>query len=321
MDSFFEYRNCPGCGRDDFGVLFESNLKPCGLNGLYDYRMDKHDPDEFEEGYLVPGKEWGRHVRCNNCGLVYMNPIEQVCRTNEYYANAGNNHASTVKNSYLKTAESQVRLIQRYVQGERLLDIGCAQGFFLFMASRAGYTVKGVELSHDAAAYAREEFALDVEVKPFEALEFREDHFDVVTLWQTLEHLSDPLAVLERVNGILRPGGMVVVSTPDIEAVPARILGRRWWDIKRLHVNQFSTRTLASILRNAGFRDVESTSYKGFVSVSILLTMLLKYLNIYERSKPLLNSGSPLGRGMDKMMLAYPSGVNHCVVVGFKQPD
>jgi len=318
MDSAIEYRNCPCCRHDDFEVVFESNMKAYDFNVLYNYKMEEPDLLEEAEGYLVPGKEWGRHVRCSNCGLVYMNPIEAVRRTNEYYSSSRNNHASTIRNSYLRTAESQVHLIQRYSQGTRLLDIGCAQGFFLFCACKAGYTAKGVEVSQDAAEYARSEFGLDVVTKPFEELEFPQDHFDIVTLWQTLEHLPYPLMTLNEVHRILKPGGLVVVSTPNIEALPARVLGKRWWDVKRLHVNQFSTTTLVDILARGGFRDMSAASYRGFVSLSILLTMLLKYLSTYKHSKALLNSGSPLGKAMDKMMLAYPSGVNHCVVLGFK---
>lgn len=318
MNSCLEYRSCPSCGQEDSEVLFESNMKPYCFNVLYDYRMEGYDSQEVAEGYLVPGKEWGRHVKCKNCGLVYMNPIEQVSRTNEYYSKATNNHASTIRDSYLRTAESQVRLIQKHATGTRLLDIGCAQGFFLYSASKAGYMVKGVELSEDAAEYGKKEFGLDIEVKPFEELRFPEDHFDVVTLWQTLEHVAHPLVILREVHRILKPGGLVAVSTPNIDGVPARILGKKWWDIKRLHVNQFSTSTLADVMRNSGFRDTFAASYKGFVSLSILLTMLLKYLDVYEQSKGVLNSGSPVGKVTDKIMLRYRSGANHCVVLGFK---
>lgn len=319
MDSLFDYRKCPACGQDDFMVLFESNMKPHCFNVIYDYEMDEPVAHEEVEGYLVPGKEWGRHVKCKHCGLVYMNPIEQLSRTHEYYAKAKNNHAPTIRDSYLRTADSQVRLIQKYSKGTRLLDIGCAQGFFLFSASKAGYTAKGVELSQDAAEYARKEFGLDVVTNSFEELEFPQDHFDIVTLWQTLEHLPHPLMTLNEVYRILKPGGLVAVSTPNIEALPARVLGKRWWDVKRLHINQFSTTTLIDVLKNSGFRNTSAASYRGFVSMSILLTMLLKYLDVYEGSKALFNSGSPLGKIMDKMMLAYPSGINHCVVVGFKE--
>jgi 2-polyprenyl-3-methyl-5-hydroxy-6-metoxy-1,4-benzoquinol methylase len=318
MDSIFEYRNCPVCGQNDFEVLFESNMKPDDFNVLFDYSMEGHDSREGVEGYLVPGKEWGRHVRCKNCNLIYMNPMEKVSKTNEYYSKAKNTHAPTIRECYLRTAKSQVRLIQKYAGGTNLLDIGCAQGFFLFSASKAGYTTKGIEISQDAVAYAIKEFGLDVEAKPFEELRFPENHFDVVTLWQVLEHVPYPLMMLKEVHRILKPGGLVVASTPNIGGIPAKILKKRWWDIKRLHLNQFTTETLANILQNAGFKNMSAVSYRGFVSLSILLTMTLKYLDAYERLKALFNPDHILGKMLNKIMLIYPSGLNHCVVLGFK---
>lgn len=319
MDSPFEYRHCPNCGQKDFEVLFESNMEPDDFNVLFDYSMEEYDCQEGEEGYLVPGKEWGRHVKCTNCHLVYVNPIEKVSKTNEYYFKATNTQAPTIRECYLKTAKCQVRLIQEYTSGTNLLDIGCAQGFFLFSASQAGYTTKGIEISQDAAEYARREFGLDIEAKPFEELRFPENHFDVVTLWQVLEHVPYPLAILKEVNRILKPRGLVVVSAPNIGGIPARILGKRWWDIKRLHINQFSTRTLTEILENAGFKNISSASYRGYVSLSILLTMMLKYVNAYERLKAVFNPHFILGKALNKTMLIYWSRLNHCVVLGFKQ--
>jgi 2-polyprenyl-3-methyl-5-hydroxy-6-metoxy-1,4-benzoquinol methylase len=318
MDLLFEYRNCPGCGQNDFEVLFESNMKPDDFNVLFDYSMEEYDSQEGVEGYLLPGKERGRHVKCKNCHLIYVNPMEKVSKTNEYYFKAKNTHAPTIRESYLRTAKSQVRLIQKYASGTNLLDIGCAQGFFLFSASKAGYTTKGIEISQDAAEYARMEFGLDVEAKPFEELRFADNHFDVVTLWQVLEHVPYPIMILEEVHRILKPGGLLVVSTPNIEGIPAKILRKRWWDIKRLHINQFTTKTLTDILQNGGFKNISSVSYRGFVSLSILLTMMLKYLDAYERLKALFNPNSILGKVLNKIMLIYSSRLNHCVVLGFK---
>jgi 2-polyprenyl-3-methyl-5-hydroxy-6-metoxy-1,4-benzoquinol methylase len=293
-------------------------MEPDDFNVLFDYSMEGHDSQEGEEGYLVPGKEWGRHVKCRNCHLIYMNPVEKVSKTNEYYFKAKNTHAPTIRESYLRTAKSQVHLVQEYASGTNLLDIGCAQGFFLFSAYQAGYTTKGIEISQDAAEYARREFGLDIEAKPFEELRFAENHFDVVTLWQVLEHVPYPLAVLQEVHRILKPGGLLAVSTPDIGGISARIFGKRWWDIKRLHVNQFTIKTLTDILQNAGFKNTSSVSYRGYVSLSILFTMMLKYLDAYERLKALFNPDSILGKILNKVMLIYPSRLNHCVVLGFK---
>jgi len=307
MDSLFEYRDCPCCGRNDSDVAFQSIMKPDDFDVLLDYSMEEYD-----------SREWGRYVKCRNCHLIYMNPLERASKTNEYYRRAKNTHAPIVRDSCLRTAQSQLRLIEKHAGGPDLLDIGCAQGFFLFNACKAGYTGKGVEMSQEAVEYARNEFGLDVEAQPFEELRFGATRFDVVTLWQVLEHVPYPLMMLREVHRILRPGGLVVVSTPNIGGIPAKILRKKWWDIKRLHINQFATKTLTHVLRNAGFRNISPVSFRGYVSLSVLLAMVIRYLDAYERVKFWFSPDSISGRILNSIVLAYSSKLNFATVIGFK---
>jgi 2-polyprenyl-3-methyl-5-hydroxy-6-metoxy-1,4-benzoquinol methylase len=306
VDSLFEYRNCPGCGQNDFEVLFESNMQ------------DGDFQEAVETVYMIPGDKYGRHVKCRSCHLIYVNPIEKASKINEAYSQRESADASIIRETRLSATESQVGLIKQYKNGTRLLDIGCGEGFFLFNASKAGYTTKGVELSQGAAEYARREFGLDVEAKPFEELRFPENHFDVITLWQVLEHVPYPRMILKEAHRILKPGGLLAMSTPDIGAVPARIFGKRWWNIRRLHINQFTGKTLMTILRRIGFKNMSSVSYRESISLLMLFIPILKYLKLYEPLKNLFHPSSVLGKVMDRMMLAYPSKLDNCTVIGFK---
>ena len=306
MDSRLEYRNCPGCGQDDFHVLFESNLEDRDFRG------------EVETIYMLWGERHGRHVKCKNCHLIYVNPIENGGDIDEAYCQMKSADAAIIRDSRLRATESQVRLVRKYNEGTHLLDIGCGEGFFLFNASRFGYTAKGVEPAQDAAAYARKEFGLDIEAKPFEALQFPESQFDVVTLWQVLEHMPYPLMVLKEVHKILKPGGIAVITTPDIEGIPARILKMRWWCITRLHVNQFTAGTLMNILGNVGFKNISAVSYRESVSLLMLSIPILRYLRLYRPLRNLFSLNSSFGRIMNRIVLTYPSTLDYCTVVGFK---
>jgi len=306
MDSLFEHRNCPNCGENDFEVLFDSNIKRGDLQGGID------------TVYMLPGGKYGRHVKCRKCQLVYVNPIEKASRINDNYSEMENIDASIIRRSRLLATKSQVKLIKRYKSNTTLLDVGCGEGFFLFNASKAGYVTKGVELSRDAARYARKEFGMDVEAKPLEELQLVENHFDVVTLWVVLEHVPYPLPLLKEVHRMLKPGGLLAVSTPNVGSMLAKILGKRWWEIRRVHINQFTTKTLMDILLNAEFKNVSSVCYRETISLLYLFTPILKYLKVYEKVKTLLYPDSILGKIMNTIMVTYPSKLNYSTVIGFK---
>ncbi len=306
MDSPFEYRNCPNCGWDDATVMIDSNMGEADLK------------KGIKTVYMLWENTHGRYVKCKNCHLIYANPIEKASKINGDYSKMGNNDAPIIRGSRLRAAKSQLGLIRKHKDGKTLLDIGCGEGFFLFNATKAGYTTKGIEISQDAAEYAEREFGLDVEAKPFEELQFPDNYFDVVTLWQVLEHVPYPLIVLKEVRRILKPEGLLATSTPDIESILAKIFRRRWWNLRRLHINQFTTRTLTDMLKRAGFNNVFSTRYREYISISMLVIPLLKHLKMYERSKDQFNPGSNSGKIMNKLTLAYSSGLGNCTVIGFK---
>ena len=301
-----EYRKCPNCGKDDFDVLLESNMK------------DSDFLEAVDTVYMIPGGQYGRHVKCRNCHLVYVNPSEKASKINGAYFRMRNGDVSIIRKARLTASESQVRLIKRYGNGGRLLDIGCGEGFFLSSASRAGYVSKGIEIAQGAAEYARREFGLDVEAKPLEQLQFPQDYFDVVTLWQVLEHVPYPLKVLKEVHRILKPRGLLAASAPDIEGMMARIFRRKWWSLRRVHINQFTAKTLTDMLYHAGFNDLFSTNYKESISISMLIIPLLKRFRVYESAKGLFYPGAISGKIMNGLMLAYPSRLDSCTVIGFK---
>ncbi len=307
MDSLFEYRNCPNCGQDDFIILFDSNMV------LTDFQKG------IETVYMLPGDKYGRHVKCQRCQTVYTNPIKKKELINGDYSKLKSIDASIIREGRLYTTKSQVQLVRKHNNGATLLDVGCGEGFFLFNADNAGYRTKGIELSREAAAYGKKEFNLEIEAMAFEELNLPENYFDVVTMWQVLEHIPHPLETLKEAHRILKPGGLIAASTPDFGGIPSRILRRNWWNIRSLHINQFTTSTLIGILQNAGFRNVSSVSYRETISLLVLIIPILRHLKVYKPQNGLCHNGSIPGKIFNKMMLVYPSTLDNCTVIGFKE--
>jgi hypothetical protein len=130
MDSLFEYRNCPNCGKDDFTVLFESNMKEGDFQ------------EDIGTVYMLPGDKYGRHVKCRNCQLVYVNPIERAGKINENYSERKSGDAFIIQESRLHAAKSQVGLIKKYKNSTSLLDIGCGEGFSCLMPPKLDIPLK-----------------------------------------------------------------------------------------------------------------------------------------------------------------------------------
>jgi SAM-dependent methyltransferase len=138
-----------------------------------------------------------------------------------------------------------------------ILDIGCGIGLFLEEARRRGWEAQGVEVSSEAAGYAKEKLNLEVLVGRAEEVTFPRESVDVATLWHLLEHLEKPLTVLQGLQEALRPGGLLVVETPNARDPRG---GRRLWrgdGHPRFHRFMFTPRALRWALVQAGFSRIE----------------------------------------------------------------
>jgi 2-polyprenyl-3-methyl-5-hydroxy-6-metoxy-1,4-benzoquinol methylase len=129
------------------------------------------------------------------------------------------------------------------VDGARLLEVGSGRGMFLDRARRSGFDVTGVELSADAAAYARKTYDLTVYSEQLADAPL-DGKYDVVCAWDTVEHVPDPVEFWRTVVSLLAPDGVVLFSTPYFSSLPSRWLRSRWWTLKPAeHIWQFTPKT------------------------------------------------------------------------------
>jgi 2-polyprenyl-3-methyl-5-hydroxy-6-metoxy-1,4-benzoquinol methylase len=138
-----------------------------------------------------------------------------------------------------------------------LLEIGSGAGLFLKAADRDGWTVTGLELMTAGVEFARATLGLDVQEVAFEDANLPAAAYDVVALFEVIEHLSDPAGSLRRILSLLRPGGSVAISTPNISSLSHLALGRAWAVLSPAeHLSYFNETTLGALLRGAGYVNV-----------------------------------------------------------------
>lgn len=214
-------------------------------------------------------------VRCLACRLVFVRDAADPEALRALYDDGYFNDASTPGYDGYPEAETRKRhhfgtlldRLEEMIAPGALLEVGCAYGFFLDEARRRGWAVRGIEPSRVASAHARTELGLDVEPGPLAALRPGPASVDAVVMWDVIEHLPDPRQTLEAAWAALRPGGIIGMSTGDVESLSARIQGRDWslltppW-----HLFYFSRRTLTALLSDVGF-DVVHMDGDGVVGV------------------------------------------------------
>lgn len=237
-----------------------------------------------ERGYTVLHRK-GRFkaVKCSSCGLVYITPrrthqgILDLYGARYWRSDRAREYGYTDYLAdgelYLDTFRIRARVIDPYkpVPG-RILDVGCAAGFFLKVMAEKGWETHGLEISDPVARYAREALGLEgVRTGDTGLLsEMPRNYFDVVTLWDVVEHLEDPRATLRAVQPLLKDDGILVVETQNVDSTFAYFLGPRWHHYKyEEHLYHFSPVTLRRLLYQAGFHVVENTPRFGGKKVSI----------------------------------------------------
>ncbi|MCY3944693.1 MAG: class I SAM-dependent methyltransferase [Anaerolineaceae bacterium] len=234
-------------------------------------------------------------MRCQECGLVRVRSHPEQSELNalygeSYYRSRNSRHLGYTdyvadEANIRRTARRRLRQLQRHAVKGRLLDIGCATGFFLDEAQKAGWSVTGLDPSDFAVQYARNHFGLDVLHGTLENVNLPAQSFDLVTMWDVIEHVSDPAGCIRQVRRLLRDDGVLTLATPNVESIPARLAGRAWvgYKLSGEHVTFFSKRTLSQMLDSAGFTVLQTRHIGKHVSLALFRNRLGMYFPLMAR--------------------------------------
>ncbi len=240
-----EHACCNLCGADDAIERYPSTVQQ-GESG--DWRAFRCTHSGYGRHYAI--------VQCQKCGLVYTDP-----RPNNH--DIVDTYQSVEDPLYLEEREGRVLTFERHLRplerltgppdGRLLLDVGCYTGVFVEIAGQHGWDAWGLEPSQWAVAQAQAR-GLRVAQGTLDTASLPEAHFDVVTMWDVIEHLTDPRGALDQVYRLLKPGGLLVAHTIDVDSLFARLMGPRWPWLMEMHLYYFSQRSLRAMLEKCGFQ-------------------------------------------------------------------
>ncbi len=256
----------PACGPGEPQAIVISSCPMCG---------SERSAVAFEESpYSVR--------RCSSCGLGWVTPrlgedgLAEIYVDDSYWRSGspktlGYHDYRADEPLYLETFRRRLGFVLAHgPQGGRALDIGCAAGFCMQALRERGFEAHGVEVSETIARHASEHFGFaTVHVGTLQSASFAERSFDLITLWDVVEHVVDPRALLVQARELLAPGGLLVLETQNIDSAFARLLGSRWHHYKHAeHIYHFTPSTISELLQSAGLEVQTSTPRFGGKYVS-----------------------------------------------------
>ncbi len=258
---------CPLCGNASTAIVYPA-LK---------------EKEENTAAYApsASGREQGAIVRCLRCSVVYKDPFPPEKTLKEGYEESIDEQYLALLPERRATFAHELRFIERYKQGGRLLDVGCAEGTLLTLAREHGWHVTGVEPNKHFIRWAKKNYHLSILQGSVFNKKLKKNSFDVITLLDVIEHVSDPRRFLWRCHELLAPGGMLFISTPDIGSIIARLMRRRWFYILSIHVFYFTQQTLGRLLSQVSFQEVESCRYLLRTRLSYVAEKSRNYLGVF----------------------------------------
>jgi SAM-dependent methyltransferase len=257
---FQSFAACPACA----GTAIRDYQR-----GTYSGRLTQDEIKITDSQY---GKTWDLSI-CADCGHIFANP----CPSGQYLAALyGCVEDPLYEEESGGRSKNFLRILSRLEglvpQKGALFDVGAATGILLDLARRRGWEPAGIEPSSWAVEVAARKYRLDLVRGSLETAALPAGRYSAVTMIDFIEHTPLPFEALEKARLTLKPGGILVLVTPDIHSRAARIAGRRWWHLRPAHVAFFSRRSLTALLGRAGFTVIAEHRYAWTFSIHYLLS-------------------------------------------------
>lgn len=239
----FETVVCTICGSGKYSVIY-----------VADYNLEK-DKD-LAQKFRASGDELlvEQLVKCADCGLVFINPRLKSSLVTKGYEEGSDEVFVSQAPARERTFSKALKRIEKYIPHKgTVLDIGTAGGSFLAAAKKRGWKVSGCELNVWMAKWGNAHYALNIKQGTVFEQHYPAVSFDMVTLWDVIEHTPDPAKVVKECNRILKPRGLLVINYPDIGSWIAKLMGRKWLFLTSVHLYYFTRNTMHDLLERAGF--------------------------------------------------------------------
>ncbi len=303
FNMYLEWPKCDLCGQSDYEVIYEATFNEASFTD-----------DKFESfKYASADGSKGNIVKCRNCGLVYQVPRDNDVariyrRVNEdiFYTASKADRAATCERDVFKMEK-----VTGVSGGRKLIDIGCSYGLFLDAAKSRGWDVYGVELSDYQRGEAIKNHP-NVCGQELKDCGYPDNYFDVLTMFDVVEHLTSPSVFIKDAYRVVKPGGYFVACTPNIASIQTKLTGKYRLKFARMHFYYFTPKTLGAMCELDGFKVVKVEHHKRIIRPINAIAWMKKHPRVYKMMEVIF-AKTPLGN------LKWASGLSGNMVIYAKK--
>jgi 2-polyprenyl-3-methyl-5-hydroxy-6-metoxy-1,4-benzoquinol methylase len=235
---YFHLYQCKKCG----GVFIFPHLEFLAIQKYYPVSYEPHDPKRTKPS----------------------NARESITKHLRKYIYGPRTNPVAIKINAIRKLFSGIldrltyRSFPRPIDDGRLLDIGCGNGSYLALVKELGWSGYGIEPNIAAARHASKPLGLEVRRGNFETISYPEKHFDVITMWHSLEHFSNPQKIMAKVRKLLKDDGMLMIGIPNFSSLDRKLFKESWNGLEiPLHAWHFTPNSIQYLLKESGFEVIK----------------------------------------------------------------
>jgi 2-polyprenyl-3-methyl-5-hydroxy-6-metoxy-1,4-benzoquinol methylase len=223
---------------------------------------------------------------CKGCGVEFMDPQLSDLELTElysesYYASwgiAGRSENESSRQMKMATFDLRLDLAAKYLNPNTVLDIGCATGYFLEAAKKRGIEPYGIELSQYSSDICKKKFGEQrIFCGTLEESSFPPASFDLISMFDLIEHVRVPAATLGKAAELLNENGLIIITTPHNKSISNKVMGRKWTHYKKEHFYYFDLSSLEHIAEQNRLSVIYHEHSKKCLNIDYLHTQFKAY--------------------------------------------
>lgn len=251
----------------------------------------------------ISSKDYGQTAaifECGDCGFWFCPEVQNPLEGYEALVDAEYENSQDARAIQYR---SLLKAVMRHRPSGRFLDVGAGLGGFVLAAREAGFDATGVEPSKDMCSRSK----AGIIQGTMESIAGQGERFDVICLIDVIEHVTNPMEQMKLAYSLLKPEGIVVLVTPDVSSLIAKLLKFKWWHFRLAHISYFTPKTLSLLLERSGFTAVSWSRPSWYLPLAYLQERLGVYMPFVTKiplPKLLKNLSIPINFGDSLMVIA-----------------